>query len=63
MLQLQPNHGEAHLLLAEALMMGGDLAAARHHLDEAVRLDPQLADRAREFGLTGGVVDRGPPLP
>ena len=50
-LMQDPAHGDAHFLLGAILARKGDVAAARGHMEQAVRLRPQIAEFHQGLGL------------
>ena len=49
-LQLKPDHAQAHGYLGSLMLAGGQLQEAAAHLSEAVRLDPNYADAYYNIG-------------
>src|SRR5262245_9902251 len=51
MLMQDPAHGEAHFFLGAILARKGEVAAARSHMEQAVRLRPNVAEFHQGLGL------------
>src|SRR5262245_9376255 len=50
-LMQDPAHGDVHFLLGALLAHKGDVTAARGHMEQAVRLRPQIAEFHQGLGL------------
>ncbi|MGE3172328.1 MAG: tetratricopeptide repeat protein [Planctomycetota bacterium] len=53
-IELDPGNGRAHLNMAQLLLQNGDVAGARRHLEEALRISPEDAVARQLLERLGG---------